>query len=159
MNRELLSQKLKELRIVNNYTQDYVAAALGIVRQTYSHYETGRRVPDAEVLYKLSGLYNISVDDLLHITMDVDRDESYDAPVPSASSTELSEYLDFYKSAYGENGIKDFYNEPSNRKKYMFATPIEKELLYHFKKMSEEDRNEMIEIAKIKARKNPEKEK
>ena len=27
------------------------------------------------------------------------------------------------------------------------------------KKMSEEDRNEMIEIAKIKARKNPEKEK
>ena len=92
------------------------------------------------------GLYNISVDDLLHITMDVDRDESYDAPVPSASSTELSEYL-------------DFYNEPSNRKKYMFATPIEKELLYHFKKMSEEDRNEMIEIAKIKARKNPEKEK
>ena len=53
----------------------------------------------------------------------------------------------------------DFYNEPSNRKKYMFATPIEKELLYHFKKMSEEDRNEMIEIAKIKARKNPEKEK
>ena len=89
MNRELLSQKLKELRIVNNYTQDYVAAALGVVRQTYSHYETGRRVPDAEVLYKLSGLYNISVDDLLHITMDVDRDESYDAPVPSASSTEL----------------------------------------------------------------------
>lgn len=146
MNRELLSQKLKELRIVNNYTQDYVAAALGVVRQTYSHYETGRRVPDAEVLYKLSGLYNISVDDLLHITMDVDRDESYDAPVPSASSTEHSEYL-------------DFYNEPSNRKKYMFATPIEKELLYHFKKMSEEDRNEMIEIAKIKARKNPEKEK
>ena len=113
MNRELLSQKLKELRIVNNYTQDYVAAALGVVRQTYSHYETGRRVPDAEVLYKLSGLYNISVDDLLHITMDVDRDESYDAPVPSASSTELSEYL-------------DFYNEHSNSKNYMFATPIEK---------------------------------
>ena len=75
MNRELLSQKLKELRIVNNYTQDYVAAALGVVRQTYSHYETGRRVPDAEVLYKLSGLYNISVDDLLHITMDVDRED------------------------------------------------------------------------------------
>jgi transcriptional regulator with XRE-family HTH domain len=33
MNRELLSQKLKELRIVNNYTQDYVAAALGVVAQ------------------------------------------------------------------------------------------------------------------------------
>lgn len=45
MNRELLSQKLKELRIVNNYTQDYVAAALGVVRQTYSHYETAGVYP------------------------------------------------------------------------------------------------------------------
>ena len=43
MSEKKLPQKLKELRKVNNYTQDYVAAVLGIVRQTYSHYETGRR--------------------------------------------------------------------------------------------------------------------
>lgn len=41
MKGKLLPQKLKELRQVNNYTQDYVAAVLGVVRQTYSHYETG----------------------------------------------------------------------------------------------------------------------
>ena len=40
MSEKKLPQKLKELRKVNNYTQDYVAAVLGIVRQTYSHYET-----------------------------------------------------------------------------------------------------------------------
>lgn len=40
MKGKLLPQKLKELRQVNNYTQDYVAAVLGVVRQTYSHYET-----------------------------------------------------------------------------------------------------------------------
>ena len=40
MNNKLLPQKLKELRKVNNYTQDYVAEVLGVVRQTYSHYET-----------------------------------------------------------------------------------------------------------------------
>ena len=51
MSEKKLPQKLKELRKVNNYTQDYVAAVLGIVRQTYSHYETGRRTPDAEALY------------------------------------------------------------------------------------------------------------
>ena len=67
MRGKLLPQKLKELRKVNNYTQDYVAEVLGVVRQTYSHYETGKRTPDAEALYKLAGLYNISIDDLLHL--------------------------------------------------------------------------------------------
>ena len=41
----LLSQRLKELRKLHNYTQDYVASMLGVVRQTYSHYETGKRTP------------------------------------------------------------------------------------------------------------------
>ena len=74
MKNKLLPQKLKELRKVNNYTQDYVAEVLGVVRQTYSHYETGKRTPDAEAFYKLAGLYNISVDDLLHLTIDIDRE-------------------------------------------------------------------------------------
>ena len=38
-----LATKLKELRKAHSYTQDYVAETLGIVRQTYSHYETGKR--------------------------------------------------------------------------------------------------------------------
>ena len=109
MSEKKLPQKLKELRKVNNYTQDYVAAVLGIVRQTYSHYETGRRTPDAEALYKLAGL-------------------------------DLSEFL-------------EFFNDPANKKKYMFHTNLEKELLFYFNKISEEDKKEIIEFTKIKARK------
>lgn len=140
MKGNLLPQKLKELRKVNNYTQDYVAEVLGVVRQTYSHYETGKRTPDAEALYKLAGLYNISIDDLLHLTIDINRDISYDAPVPSQTSTDLSEFL-------------EFFNNPANRKKYMFHTNLEKELLFYFNKISEEDKKEIIEFTKIKARK------
>ncbi len=139
MSEKKLPQKLKELRKVNNYTQDYVAAVLGIVRQTYSHYETGRRTPDAEALYKLAGLYNISIDDLMHLTVDIDREVSYDAPVPSKSSEDLSEFL-------------EFFNDPANKKKYMFHTNLEKELLFYFNKISEEDKKEIIEFTKIKAR-------
>ena len=84
MKNKLLPQKLKELRKVNNYTQDYVAEVLGVVRQTYSHYETGKRTP-------------------------VDREESYDAPAPTQASSDLSEFL-------------EFFNDPSNKKKYMFNT-------------------------------------
>lgn len=140
MNNKLLPQKLKELRKINNYTQDYVAEVLGVVRQTYSHYETGKRTPDAEALYKLAGLYNISIDDLMHLTMNVDRNISYDAPVPTQSSTDLAEYL-------------EFFNDPANKKKYQFNTNLEREMLFYFDKISEEDKKEIIEFTKIKARK------
>ncbi len=135
-----LPQKLKELRKVNNYTQDYVAAVLGIVRQTYSHYETGRRTPDAEALYKLAGLYNISIDDLMHLTVDIDREVSYDAPVPSQSSEDLSEFL-------------EFFNDPANKKKVHVSYESGKRIAFYFNKISEEDKKEIIEFTKLKARK------
>ena len=47
MNNRLIAAKLKELRKLHNYTQDYVASALVIVRQSYSHYETGKRTPNS----------------------------------------------------------------------------------------------------------------
>lgn len=140
MKNHLLPQKLKELRKAHNYTQDYLAEVLGVVRQTYSHYETGKRTPDAEALYKLAGLYNISVDDLLHLTIDIDRNISYDAPAPTQASIDLAEFL-------------AFFNNPANKKKYMFHTNLEKELLFYFDKISEQDKKEIIEFTKIKARK------
>ena len=132
-----LSKKLKELRKANCYTQDDVAAALGIVRQTYSHYETGKRKPSPEVLFKLAGLYNISVDDLMQLTVDVDREVSYDAPPPTRSSIELAGYL-------------EYVNDPSNKRKLQLLSKTEKELLYYFDRISEKDKREIIEFTKIK---------
>ena len=140
MEKTLLSKRLKELRKVNNYTQDYVAEVLGTNRQTYSHYETGRRKPSTETLYKLSGLYNISVDDLLHLSVVLDRNIYYDAPGPSQSSEDLSSYL-------------EFFNDPHNKRKYQYHTNLEKELLYYFQLLSDPDKRELIEITKIKAKK------
>ncbi len=140
MKNSLLSTKLKDLRKAHSYTQDYVASALGIVRQTYSHYETGNRTPSAEILFKLAGLYNISVDDLLQLTIDLDRNVYYDAPVPTQSSDDLADFL-------------EYFNNPNNQKKYQYFNNFEKELLYYFEKISDEDKREMIEFIKIKARK------
>ena len=128
MNNKLLPQKLKELRKINNYTQDYVAEVLGVVRQTYSHYETGKRTPDAEALYKLAGLYNISIDDLMHLTMNVDRNISYDAPVPTQSSTDLAEYLTTKRSTSSTRiwNVKCFFTSirfPKKIKKKLLNLP------------------------------------
>ena len=137
----ILSQKLKELRKANNYTQDYVAASLGIVRQTYSHYETGKRTPNSTILYKLAGLYQISIDDLMQLTVSIDREEMFDAPKLTSSGSELASYL-------------EFINEPKRYRKYQFLSNAEKQLLYYFEKISDTDKQEIIEFTKIKAKKS-----
>ena len=141
MKEQLLPAKLKELRKAHGYTQDYVAAALGAVRQTYSHYESGRRTPSPDILYKLAGLYNITVDDLMQLTIELDRNVYYDAPAPTQSSEDLAGFL-------------EYFNSPNNRKKYQLFNNLEKELLYYFEKISEDDKREIIEFTKIKAHKN-----
>ena len=136
----LLGKRLKELRIVYNYSQDYVAEVINKTRQTYSHYETGRRKPSPETLYKLAALYNISVEDLLHLSITFDENIFYEAPGPSQSSEDLSSFL-------------EYFNDPNNKRKYQYNTNLEKELLYYFQILSDPDKKELIEIAKIKTKK------
>ena len=139
MSNSLLSTKLKELRKTYGYTQDYVASALGVIRQTYSHYETGNRTPNSETLFKLAGLYNISVDDLMQLTIELDRNIYYDAPPPTQSSEDLAAFL-------------EYFNNPKNQKKYQYFNNREKELLYYFEKLDDADKWEIIEFTKIKTR-------
>lgn len=56
---------LKKLRKEKGLLQDDVAKALGLTRPAYSHYETGRRVPDAAMLEKLADLFGVTTDDIL----------------------------------------------------------------------------------------------
>ena len=117
----LLSQRLKELRKLHNYTQDYVASTLGVVRQTYSHYETGKRTPNSETLYKLSGLYNVPIDDFMHLTIELDKNIYYDAPAPSSSSIELTDFL-------------EYFNNPNNKKNTSIILILKKNYYITLKK-------------------------
>ena len=131
LSENLLGKRLKELRNVYNYSQDYVAEVMEKTRPTYSHYETGRRKPSTETLYKLSGLYNISVDDLLHLSVELDRNIYYEAPGPYKTSEDLSAYL-------------EYFNNPRNQKKYQYHSNLEKELLYYFEKYLNQTRKSLL---------------
>ena len=63
--KELIAEMLKFNRIANNYTQNYVAEQLGINAQTYATYERGRNEPPAEILVRLSYLYDCPIDILV----------------------------------------------------------------------------------------------
>lgn len=60
-----IGTKIKDARTAAQLTQEQVAEALGISRQTVSNWENGRTYPDIGSVVKLSDLYEVSLDHLL----------------------------------------------------------------------------------------------
>ena len=60
-----LSKNLRDLRKQYGYTQKYVAEQLGIVYQSYQHYELGLSTPSLQHFLMLAKLYDVSYEDLL----------------------------------------------------------------------------------------------
>lgn len=60
-----LGTKLSKLRKENNYTQEQLAAILGVSRQAVSKWESDTTYPETEKLLKLGELYKCSMDYLL----------------------------------------------------------------------------------------------
>ena len=65
MSESKLAGNLRYLREINGYTQDQVRRRINVARQTYSTYETGRRVPSIDTVRSISELYGVSIDSLM----------------------------------------------------------------------------------------------
>lgn len=61
----MLSENLKRLRKAKGLTQEELAERLHVVRQTVSKWEKGTSVPDAELLIRLSEIFEVPVSTLL----------------------------------------------------------------------------------------------
>lgn len=59
------SQKIKSLRLANNYSQKEVAEGVGISQGTYSGLESGKNAPSLTTLQNLSDFYDESIDCLV----------------------------------------------------------------------------------------------
>lgn len=56
---------IRDLRLACDLTQEGLAAALYVSRQTISHWESGRTTPDAQSLLLMSALFAVTVDELV----------------------------------------------------------------------------------------------
>lgn len=62
----MFAERLKELRKQHGYTQEQLAALIGVERSSIGKYEgKSRIIPSDDVKYKLAELFNVSVDYLL----------------------------------------------------------------------------------------------
>ena len=57
--------RLKTLRIKNNYTQQQLATRLGVTKSVISAYETGLRMPAYETLISIARIFKVTTDYLL----------------------------------------------------------------------------------------------
>lgn len=81
-----MNNQFKTLRKSRGLTQQQVADKLGITRQAYNHYETGRRKPQANMLKVMAELFGCSIDQILEYEpIGVSVAENY-SPVPILGS-------------------------------------------------------------------------
>lgn len=62
----MLADNLVILRNIKGLTQEAVAEAIGISRQSYSKWEQGETIPDVDKCYKLAKFYGVTIDSLVN---------------------------------------------------------------------------------------------
>ena len=66
----MIGQNLQKLRKQKSLTQEALAEAVGVTRQTIAKWETGESAPDLEMSGKLASVLNVSLDDLVNAPED-----------------------------------------------------------------------------------------
>lgn len=64
----MIGNQIKRLRKEKDLLQKELAKELGLTQQTISLYESNKREPDSEILYKIASYFGVSVDYLLGIS-------------------------------------------------------------------------------------------
>lgn len=61
-----LPENLRKIRVLKNFSQDYVAEKINVSVSSYARYETGKVEIDFYSVAKLADLYEMTIDDLVH---------------------------------------------------------------------------------------------
>ncbi len=95
MNQQDFGLRLKELRLTHELTQSQLANQIGITRQAYITYETGRCMPSAEIITRLSMFFDT---DLMKILYDPQSSSFQDGIklVENANRDDLFSVLKLY---------------------------------------------------------------
>ena len=86
-----ISNKLKELRLSNGYSQEELAEKLTVTRQAVSKWERGEALPDTENLVALALLYKMSLDELVGYSADTEEESEFTTNEVSEGGEEIEE--------------------------------------------------------------------
>ena len=69
-----IAEQLKKSRAEKGLSQEAVANEVGLSRRTLAYYESGERIPNAEILMKLCEFYSLDINSLISSGMDKKED-------------------------------------------------------------------------------------
>ena len=70
-----MENRIKDLRVDNDLTQQQIADAVGITQRKYSYIETGTQALQDEMLVKFANYYGVSTDYILKLTNNPHRNK------------------------------------------------------------------------------------
>lgn len=74
----VFSDKLKQLRIANEYSQEQLADMLNVSRQAVTKWESGKGMPDISNLKAIADLFDVTLDSLVDDVEEIETiDESF----------------------------------------------------------------------------------
>lgn len=77
----MFSDNLLYLRNLKGLSQEQIAEAVGISRQSYSKWEQGDTFPDIDKCDKLAKFYGVTIDSLIHADEKIDKTKIAPAPI------------------------------------------------------------------------------
>ena len=77
----MFSDNLLYLRNLRGLSQEQVAEAVGISRQSYSKWEQGDTFPDIDKCDKLANFYGVTIDSLIHSDEKIGKTKIAPAPI------------------------------------------------------------------------------
>lgn len=77
----MFSDNLLYLRNIKGLSQEQVAEAVGISRQSYSKWEQGDTFPDIDKCDKLAKFYGVTIDSLIHADEKIGKTKTAPAPI------------------------------------------------------------------------------
>ena len=72
-----LGEKIKKLRVENNWTQEKFAEMMGVSAQAVSRWETDSSMPDISMLAPIAYTFNVSCDYLLGVDLNSKENDMF----------------------------------------------------------------------------------
>ena len=143
-----LGNYLRMLRKEKGLKQEDLADMLGIIRGAYSHYENGRTKPTLEGLRILADYYEVPLEKLARLAGIHFEDADFDL-AGQTSKAQVNDKLNESGKMYLQF-LKDCSNMSKDELSH-WITAEDKELVYYCHKLSDRDKQILINMAKIMA--------
>ena len=95
-----MHERIKELRIALNLTQEAFAKRLGVKRNTIGNYETGNRVPSEQSIFSICREFNVREEWLRSGTGEMFNELSQEEEVADIVGQTLPQAPDFIKDTF-----------------------------------------------------------